>query len=228
MTGCKAETELVDVKELLERDRDFLREALVQAAQEGEMTEAIAAEKGERTPARLTCRERRTRRNGRRTSSILRKENDLRLAQTLVADHTGKPMPATPNTNGTTAVGTPPRTLRRAPGGVASGIPRKPAVEAHLMLPSRCKGRSYIIMQQATRLWNRIDGCAIVVSDAVAAGLSLLLIGLMAIWLTGCAKVGQVTLGAPVTAAAMDAIEIEPFSFSLWQFGSKRPVLAVM
>jgi hypothetical protein len=43
---------LSDVKELLGRDKDFLRtalEALLQAALETEMTEAIADEKGERT-----------------------------------------------------------------------------------------------------------------------------------------------------------------------------------
>jgi putative transposase len=56
MTKRESRTELIDVKELLGRDQDFVRaalEALLQAALEAEMTEAIGAEKGERTEGRL-------------------------------------------------------------------------------------------------------------------------------------------------------------------------------
>jgi putative transposase len=59
MTERKGKAELIDVKELLARDQDFLRaalEALLQAALEAEMTEAIGAEKGERTETRLSYR----------------------------------------------------------------------------------------------------------------------------------------------------------------------------
>jgi len=59
MTERKGKTGLVDVKELLGRDPDFVRaalEALLQAALEAEMTEAIGAEKGERTETRLSYR----------------------------------------------------------------------------------------------------------------------------------------------------------------------------
>jgi len=59
MTEHKGKAELIDVKELLARDEDFVRvalEALVQAALEAEMTEAIGAEKGERTETRLSYR----------------------------------------------------------------------------------------------------------------------------------------------------------------------------
>ena len=59
MTERKAKAELIDVKELLGRDQDFVRaalEALPQAALEAEMTEAIGAEKGERTETRLSYR----------------------------------------------------------------------------------------------------------------------------------------------------------------------------
>ena len=59
MTERKAKAELIDVKELLGRDQDFVRaalEALLQAALEAEMTEAIGAEKGERTETRLSYR----------------------------------------------------------------------------------------------------------------------------------------------------------------------------
>jgi len=59
MTKGKGKAELIDVKELLERDEDFLRvalQALLQAALEAEMTDAIGAEKGERTEARLAYR----------------------------------------------------------------------------------------------------------------------------------------------------------------------------
>jgi putative transposase len=59
MTAGKGKADLIDVKELLDRDQDFVRaalEALLQAALEAEMTEAIGAEKGERTETRLSYR----------------------------------------------------------------------------------------------------------------------------------------------------------------------------
>ena len=59
MTGGKGKAELIDVKELLDRDQDFVRaalEALPHAALGAEMTEAIGAEKGERTETRLPYR----------------------------------------------------------------------------------------------------------------------------------------------------------------------------
>jgi putative transposase len=59
MTKRKGKTELIDVKELLERDEDFLQaalQALLQAALEAEMSETIGAEKGERTETRLAYR----------------------------------------------------------------------------------------------------------------------------------------------------------------------------
>ena len=51
MTKHKGKTGLIDVKELLQRDEDFLRtalQALAQAALEAEMTETIGAAKGSR------------------------------------------------------------------------------------------------------------------------------------------------------------------------------------
>ena len=59
MTKGKSKAELVDVKELLARDEDFMRAAvvaLVQAALEAEMTQTIGAEKGERSETRLAYR----------------------------------------------------------------------------------------------------------------------------------------------------------------------------
>ena len=59
MTKGKVRAEAIDLKELLARDEDFVRaavEALVQAALEAEMTEAIGAAKGERTETRLSYR----------------------------------------------------------------------------------------------------------------------------------------------------------------------------
>jgi putative transposase len=59
MTERKGKAEQIDVKELLARDQDFVRaalEALLQAALEAEMTEAIGAEKGGRTETRLSYR----------------------------------------------------------------------------------------------------------------------------------------------------------------------------
>jgi putative transposase len=56
-TDSKAE--VVNLKELLATDQDYLRkmvETIVQATLEAEMTEAVSAEKSERTPARLSYR----------------------------------------------------------------------------------------------------------------------------------------------------------------------------
>lgn len=59
MTKRGGKGEVVDLKELLSRDGEFLREAvqtLVQEALEAEMAEAIGAAKGERTAGRLSYR----------------------------------------------------------------------------------------------------------------------------------------------------------------------------
>ena len=59
MTERKGKAELIDVKELLVRDQDFVRaalEALLLAALVAEMTEAVGAAKGERTETRLAYR----------------------------------------------------------------------------------------------------------------------------------------------------------------------------
>ena len=59
MTKGEDRAKVVAIKELLERDEDFVRQAVqsfVQAALKAEMTEALAAEKGERTKGRLGYR----------------------------------------------------------------------------------------------------------------------------------------------------------------------------
>ena len=59
MTKGEGKAEVIDLKGLLARDEDFVRaavEALVQAALEAEMTEAIGAAKGERSETRLAYR----------------------------------------------------------------------------------------------------------------------------------------------------------------------------
>jgi putative transposase len=59
MTKSQRKAEQIDVKALLGQDQDFVRaglEALLQAALEAEMTEAIGAAKGERTATRLSYR----------------------------------------------------------------------------------------------------------------------------------------------------------------------------
>ena len=56
MTGIEDRAKTRAIKVLLERDEDFVRTAvqsLVQAALEAEMTEALSAEKGERTEGGL-------------------------------------------------------------------------------------------------------------------------------------------------------------------------------
>src|SRR6266481_6647490 len=59
MTKGQGKAEVIDLKRLLARDEDFVRaavEALVQAALEAEMTEAIGAAKAERSETRLSYR----------------------------------------------------------------------------------------------------------------------------------------------------------------------------
>ena len=59
MTKREGKADLVDVKGLLGSDADYLRtmvESIVQATLEAEMTVALGAEKGERTPTRLGYR----------------------------------------------------------------------------------------------------------------------------------------------------------------------------
>jgi putative transposase len=59
MTKVQGRGEVIDVKGLLERDAAFIRTAVrsaIEAALEAEMTEALCAEKGERTEARLGYR----------------------------------------------------------------------------------------------------------------------------------------------------------------------------
>ena len=59
MTGKQGKSEVIDIKALLESDDDYLRamvSAIVEATLEVEMTAALGAEKGERTPARLGYR----------------------------------------------------------------------------------------------------------------------------------------------------------------------------
>jgi transposase-like protein len=56
MPRGKLRPTLAEVKALLAQDQDFLRplvQAVAQELLEAEMTEALGAEKGERTPARL-------------------------------------------------------------------------------------------------------------------------------------------------------------------------------
>jgi putative transposase len=59
MTKAQGKAEVINLQALLERDADFIRAAMrsvVQAALEAEMTEALGAEKGERTETRLGYR----------------------------------------------------------------------------------------------------------------------------------------------------------------------------
>ena len=76
MTRGEGKAEVIDLKGLLGRDEDFVRaavEALVQAALEAEMTEAIGAAKGERTETRLSYR------SGYYTRSLITRVGTLEL-----------------------------------------------------------------------------------------------------------------------------------------------------
>ena len=41
------------------------------------------------------------------------------------------------------------------------------------------------------RVWSRIDNCALIVTDAIAAAVSILFISFLVTWLEGCTAVGQ-------------------------------------
>ena len=59
MTKVQSKGDVIEIKALLERDGDFLRsvvKAALEAALEAEMTEALGAEKSERTETRLGYR----------------------------------------------------------------------------------------------------------------------------------------------------------------------------
>jgi transposase-like protein len=76
MTKREGKAEVVDLKGLLERDGDFVRaavEALVQAALEAEMTQAIGAAKGERSETRIAYR------SGYYTRSLITRVGTLEL-----------------------------------------------------------------------------------------------------------------------------------------------------
>jgi transposase-like protein len=76
LTRGEGKAEVIDIKGLLARDEDFVRaavEALVGAALESEMTEAIGAAKGERTEARLSYR------SGYYTRSLITRVGTLEL-----------------------------------------------------------------------------------------------------------------------------------------------------
>jgi putative transposase len=76
MTKGKRKADIIELKELLAQDEDFLRvavQASVQAALEAEMTQTIGAEKGERTETRLTYR------SGYYTRSLITRVGTLEL-----------------------------------------------------------------------------------------------------------------------------------------------------
>jgi transposase-like protein len=76
MTEREAKAEVIDLKGLLTQDGDFVRaavEALVQAALEAEMTEAIGAAKGERSETRIAYR------SGHYTRSLITRVGTLEL-----------------------------------------------------------------------------------------------------------------------------------------------------
>ena len=41
------------------------------------------------------------------------------------------------------------------------------------------------------RVWNRIDNCTMIVSDAIATAVSILFISFLVTWLEGCTPIGQ-------------------------------------
>lgn len=76
MTKREAKAEVIDLKGLLAQDADFVRaavEAVVQAALEAEMTEAIGAAKGERSETRIAYR------SGHYTRSLITRVGTLEL-----------------------------------------------------------------------------------------------------------------------------------------------------
>jgi hypothetical protein len=67
-----------------------------------------------------------------------------------------------------------------------------------------------------SRLWNLIDNRAIFLSDGVATTVALILAGLLAMWLEGCAQVGQITADDAQKAATVAAAVGDPVGAACW------------
>jgi hypothetical protein len=58
-------------------------------------------------------------------------------------------------------------------------------------------------MTQMSKLWNYVDGCAISLADGIVTSGAIALAMILALWLGGCAQVGQFAAGDAQNAAAI-------------------------
>lgn len=71
-----------------------------------------------------------------------------------------------------------------------------------------------------SRLWNYVDGCAIALADAIVTVGSVSLAIVLALWLGGCAQLGQFTANDAQNAAAIATAVGDSAGAACW------PVLA--
>lgn len=71
-----------------------------------------------------------------------------------------------------------------------------------------------------SRIWNVVDSCAIIAGDGLVTAATLTLAGLLMIWISGCAEVGQYTAGDAQNAAAVATAVGDSAGAACW------PVLA--
>ncbi len=71
-----------------------------------------------------------------------------------------------------------------------------------------------------SKLWNYVDGCAISLADGVVTSSAVALAVMLALWLGGCAQVGQFATGDAQNAAAIATAVGDSAGAACW------PVLA--
>ena len=67
-----------------------------------------------------------------------------------------------------------------------------------------------------SRLWNFIDRRAIIVNDGIVATVTLVLVGFLAIWLGGCAQIGQFGADDAQSATTLAAAVGDPAGVACW------------
>jgi hypothetical protein len=67
-----------------------------------------------------------------------------------------------------------------------------------------------------SRLWSLVDRRAVIVSDGIATVATLVLVGLLAMWLEGCAEVGQFSADDAQNAASIAAAVGDSAGSACW------------
>ena len=67
-----------------------------------------------------------------------------------------------------------------------------------------------------SKLWNYVDDCAITLADALVTSAAVALAMMLALWLGGCAQVGQFATGDAQNAAAIAAAVGDSAGAACW------------